>query len=100
MQAEGFGPIATEFNNVQRGHQQALESYTSLVAMSLLGGIGFPISVTLGGVYWCYARLKWAEGYRVAAKDRYNHWSAVGVWVGLVTAMFASGAVAVKMLIN
>ena len=43
LQAEGFGPIAQEFNNVQRGHQQALETYSSLIAMSMFGGVGYPI---------------------------------------------------------
>ena len=49
LYAEGFSVHAKHFNCVQRGHQQALETYTAYVAMSLVGGIRFPVTVTLAG---------------------------------------------------
>ena len=53
---------ARKFNCVQRGHQQALETYTQFIATSLVGGIRNPITTAFFGVIWCVARLKWAEG--------------------------------------
>lgn len=49
LYAEGFSVHAKQFNCVQRGHQQALETYTAYVALSLVGGIRFPVTTTLAG---------------------------------------------------
>jgi glutathione S-transferase len=54
LYAEGFSVHAKQFNCVQRGHQQALETYTAYVALSLIGGIRFPVTVTLAGKLCCY----------------------------------------------
>ena len=59
MYAEGFSEHAREFNCIQRGHQQALETYPSFLILSLFGGLRFPVTAALGGVLWNYARLKW-----------------------------------------
>jgi hypothetical protein len=40
----------------------ALETFPSFVALSLVGGLRFPILTAAGGLLWCVARLKWAEG--------------------------------------
>ena len=39
LYAEGFTPLAKHFNCHQRAHQQALETYPSFVACSIIGGI-------------------------------------------------------------
>ena len=64
MQAEGFSAAAEDFNNVQRGHQQILESYQIYLVTSLLGGLEYPLAVAIYGVVWIKARLDWAEGYK------------------------------------
>jgi uncharacterized MAPEG superfamily protein len=58
MYAEGFSEDAKAFNCVQRGHQQAFETYTQFVIMSIVGGIKFPVITTGAGLMWCFARLK------------------------------------------
>lgn len=60
MYAEGKDQKAMLFNCVQRGHQQALETYTSFVACSLIGGITHPFFVTAAGVAWIIGRWQWA----------------------------------------
>ena len=80
MYAEGFSEHATSFNCVQRGHQQALESYPMFLALSLVGGIQYPLTCAAGGALWNYARFKWAEGYATGdPSQRYSHWASKGV---------------------
>ena len=58
MYAEGFSEPARVFNCVQRGHQQALETYPMFIAWSLIGGLMYPVSCAFGGLVWIYARLQ------------------------------------------
>lgn len=90
MQAEGFSDDAKKFNCIQRGHQQALETYGSFLALSLIGGLSCPI-VTIGsGLLWAYARGKWADGY--ATGDPSKRYQSAGrhVWTALGNLMIAS----------
>jgi len=63
MYAAGDSEDARKFNAVQRGHQQALETYTSYLALSMISGLAFPVTTALFGVLYIVARIKWAEGY-------------------------------------
>ena len=84
MYAEGFSEHATSFNCIQRGHQQALESYPMFLALSMVGGIQYPLTCAAGGALWNYARFKWAEGYATGdPSQRYSHWSSKGVRTNL-----------------
>lgn len=56
LYAEGFSVNAKKFNCVQRGHQQAMETYPQFVALSLIAGLQFPVSAALAGLFWNYAR--------------------------------------------
>jgi len=85
MQAEGFSVEAKRFNCAQRGHQQALETYGSFVAMSIIGGLAVPLVTAGSGLLWSIARKKWAEGYatgdpqqRYATKWGFHVWTALG----------------------
>eukprot|EP01035_Chromulina_nebulosa_P018630 gene18630-24365_t len=101
MYAEGFTEEAKQFNCVQRGHQQILETYSQFLVLSLVGGLGYPVTSTLGGLLWVYARLKWAEGYATGdPKNRYGHWASRWIWYGLATVLFTSSAVAVDLVIS
>jgi glutathione S-transferase len=91
MYAEGFSDTGKVFNCIQRGHQQALETYPQFVVLSLIGGFQYPASVALGGLLWAYARLKWAEGYGTGTpSNRYSHWSSYGIWTSLLIQLFAT----------
>jgi glutathione S-transferase len=100
MYAEGFDAHSTEFNCVQRGHQQALETYPIFLAASLVGGMQYPLTVAAGGALWIYARLKWAEGYATGAEKRYGHWASKGVWTGLLAPLVAAGATSLSVIVK
>ena len=90
MQAEGFSELAKTFNCVQRGHQQALETYGSFLALSLVGGLAFPVTTMVSGLLSMYARGKWADGY--ATGDPSKRYQSAGrhVWTALGNLMMAS----------
>lgn len=99
MYAEGFSKHAKDFNCVQRGHQQALETYTQFVTLSMVGGITFPITTVLGGLVWSIARWKWAQGYASGEPDkRYENFFARGIWSGLLCQLLTASATAVGIL--
>jgi hypothetical protein len=44
LYAEGFSEPAQKFNCVQRAHQHALETFPQFLALSVVGGIRFPLT--------------------------------------------------------
>ena len=125
MYAAGTSKDALAFNCVQRGHQQArtraaaravarvrsssrhaltdcsapqaLETFPTFLAVSLLGGLRHPYLVTLAGGAWIAGRLRWAACYAAdGPAGRYGSvWSRF-IWYGLVvnaaaTVSFALG---------
>mmetsp|Transcript_541 Transcript_541/g.1000 ORF Transcript_541/g.1000 Transcript_541/m.1000 type:complete len:187 (-) Transcript_541:36-596(-) len=100
--AEGFSAEANEFNCVQRGHQHALESYPSFVALSLVGGLGQPIFTMLVGILWVIARQKWAQGYATGKPgNRYDNsmWGR-HIWTALLLQATAAIATALSILLR
>jgi glutathione S-transferase len=59
----GFHEQADEFNRVQRGHQHMLESLTSFTAASLLGGLKYPIAVSVFGILYGVGNILYLVGY-------------------------------------
>lgn len=99
MYAEGNTTNAKLFNCIQRGHQQALETYTQFIALSLASGLRFPIVTALSGLLWCFARLKWADGYASGEpSQRYEHWASKGIWVSLISLLLGSIATSLKIM--
>ena len=90
---------ADEFNYVQRGHQNALESYTAYLALSLLGGLKHPIIVAVGGVAWCIGRLLYLEGYKAGPDSRYGKGGGV-LWFGMLASFGASISLAYSLITN
>ncbi len=88
---------ADEFNYVQRGHQNALESYTGYLALSLVGGLKYPIPVALGGLAWIVGRLLYMEGYKGGPDNRYGKGGGV-LWLGVLSSLFSSGALAYSLI--
>lgn len=84
LYAEGFSHAAKVFNCVQRGHQQALETYTSFVLMSLVAGIKYPLAAALGGVIWGISRLSWADGYSTGDPNKRYQALGYGIWISLL----------------
>lgn len=85
LYAEGFSQHAKEFNCVQRGHQQALETYPVFLAASLIASIRFPLLSTVAGLLWIVARFKWAQGYATGEPSkRYDNFLSKGIWIALI----------------
>eukprot|EP00286_Rhodomonas_abbreviata_P013225 CAMPEP_0181340868 /NCGR_PEP_ID=MMETSP1101-20121128/30083_1 /TAXON_ID=46948 /ORGANISM="Rhodomonas abbreviata, Strain Caron Lab Isolate" /LENGTH=195 /DNA_ID=CAMNT_0023452061 /DNA_START=61 /DNA_END=648 /DNA_ORIENTATION=- len=100
MYAEGFTEHAKMFNCVQRGHQHAMETYSQFLALSLVAGLRFPVCVSLGGLLWMFARLKWAEGYKTGEpSQRYQHWCSYGIWSSLLLMLLGAGVTAVSVMV-
>eukprot|EP01062_Namystynia_karyoxenos_P047826 TRINITY_DN36207_c0_g1_i1.p1 TRINITY_DN36207_c0_g1~~TRINITY_DN36207_c0_g1_i1.p1 ORF type:complete len:251 (+),score=30.26 TRINITY_DN36207_c0_g1_i1:70-753(+) len=99
MYAAGDSEAAVAFNSVQRGHQQALETYTSFALLSLIGGLTHPVTVTVAGVVWCVGRLRYATGYAAGGpKGRLSLPGARGVWWALLAVATAASAAALRQL--
>ncbi|KAG8460347.1 hypothetical protein KFE25_011838 [Diacronema lutheri] len=97
MYATGTDAKSTKFNCTQRGHQQALETYTSFVACSLIGGITHPYFVAAAGIAWIVGRWKWAGGYATGdPKARYESFWSRFIWFSLLGVMTAAMSTAVR----
>ena len=98
MYADSATPDGKKFNCVQRGHQQALESYPTFLALSLIGGVGHPLLTTASGAAWISARLRWAQDYAAYGPEgRYNgKWSRF-IWWSLIAGMAASLSTAAQI---
>jgi len=66
LYAEGFSEEATHYNCVQRAHQNALETHASFLVLSVIGGWGHPLLVTVAGAVWIFARIQYAASYATA----------------------------------
>lgn len=98
MYAEGFSENAKKFNCVQRGHQHALETYTTFLVLSLIGGIKYPIVSIAGGLLWHVSRFVWAEGYATGdPQNRYANFFGFGVWTSLLIQLSAAVGTAVSI---
>lgn len=100
MYAAGYSPEATAFNNIQRGHQQALETYPAYLALSFVSGTRFPITTALGGILYCVSRLKWADLYADDAAKRYDSWLSKQVWTPLIAFSITSLVLGVELLLD
>eukprot|EP00299_Pterocystis_sp_00344_P017747 c8894_g1_i1.p1 GENE.c8894_g1_i1~~c8894_g1_i1.p1 ORF type:complete len:205 (-),score=50.11 c8894_g1_i1:27-641(-) len=99
LYAEGFSEESKRFNCIQRGHQQALETYTTFVASSLVGGLRHPVVTSLAGVLWCASRLSWADGYATGAPDkRYSRFLSSHIWTSTFVVLAAAASTSAQLI--
>mmetsp|Transcript_15861 Transcript_15861/g.23886 ORF Transcript_15861/g.23886 Transcript_15861/m.23886 type:complete len:200 (-) Transcript_15861:232-831(-) len=99
MYVTGGTENARRFNCIQRGHQQALETYSQFLALSLTAGLRFPLFTSVCGLVWMYARKKWAEGYATGdPASRYSHWAGMFIWHSLICLLCAATGSALGIL--
>ena len=92
---------AMKYNCHQRAHHQPLESYTSFVALSLLGGLRYPAVTAFWGLLWVVGRIVWANGYASGSgkpRDRYRHGLAHMVWLSLFGVLFTAAGTGIGVL--
>ncbi|CAM9673108.1 unnamed protein product, partial [Ectocarpus fasciculatus] len=100
LYVEGNTENAKLFNCAQRGHQQALETYTQFVTFSLVSGISFPVATALCGLVWSVSRYYWASGYAKGDPNkRYEHFLGAGIWFALIGVLLGATGAAVKILL-
>merc|ERR1712129_111886 len=101
MYAEGFDKNANDFNCLQRGHQQAMETYPQIVACSLLGGLKHPVLACFGQTLWMISRWKWAAGYATGdPSKRYDTKWGFHIWTSMLLQFTLAGSAGIQMLLN
>jgi glutathione S-transferase len=91
MYAAGVSKDAVKFNCVQRGHQQALETFGAYVTLSLVGGLRHPFAVSIMGVFWIIGRLRWATCYAQGGPEaRYGSLFSIFIWLSLFGSLAAT----------
>ena len=65
----GYHKQADEFNRVQRGHQNMLENWTTFTAAALLGGLKYPIAVSIYGILYSVGNILFLIGYKDTKLD-------------------------------
>jgi len=54
----GVHKHADDFNRIQRSHQNYMEMLDSYIAMTLLGGLKYPLACAVGSE-WCHSISDW-----------------------------------------
>jgi glutathione S-transferase len=75
---------AFAYNCVQRGHQNSVENYPIILALSLAAW-GFPIPTGFAVLSWTFGRIFYASGYAVAPEKRNNLIAALLTYPALLT---------------
>lgn len=102
MYAAGTSKDAVEFNctlphatnssslaltravGIQRGHQQALETFPMFLILSLIGGLRHPLLTAAAGVAFILGRKQWAASYASdGPAGRYNGQWTRFIWYSL-----------------
>ena len=97
----GFHKNADEFNRIQRGHQNFVEGLVGFVAMSLIGGLKYPIANAIGSVLFCVGSVLYQKGYSdlsLDVKDARMKKGGPVKYIGLLTALYSTGAFAYSLI--
>jgi len=86
-----------EFNCIQRGHQNALESYPQFLFMLAFGGIKHPLIASVGALDWCVGRVLYAIGYTEGPDSRYRYGGFLHL-AGLLTVLGTSVSTGLSIL--
>ena len=97
----GHHKHADEFNRVQRGHQNMFESLPTVMCMTLLGGLKYPLTNAIGYCLYLLGSFLYLKGYSDSALDvktaRYKRGGGIK-WLGVLWAMGSTVSLAGSML--
>ena len=91
-------PNKKEFNCIQRGHQNALESYPTFVLFNVVGGIRHPVPAAALAIAWCVGRIAYMKGYATGKPDQRYSYGGFLHWLGLFGSLLLSGHTALLLL--
>jgi glutathione S-transferase len=95
----GYHKEADAFNRVQRGHYNVLETLSTFVICSLIGGLRYPLAVTAFNIVHFIGCILFQMGYSDTALDvelaRYKKGGGLK-WVGLFGVLYCTVAYAGK----
>jgi len=92
-----YSATSKEFNNVQRGHQNALETYSTFIFFNAVGGLKHPLLAAGFAVAWSIGRYLYQQGYMEGANKRYSKGGHLH-WLGLLGSMGLSISLALSLL--
>ncbi len=96
----GFHKQADEFNRVQRGHQNIIESISDFRTNSFIAGLYYPNLVAFCGLMHCIGAVLYMAGYKDTSLDvktaRLKKGGPLKFFAG-VTVMFAAAFTTYKM---
>lgn len=97
----GVHKHADEFNRIQRSHQNFLEMLDSYIAMTLLGGLQYPIACAVGTVCFYAGAIMYQNGYIDTKLDvkmaRYQKGGGIK-WIGVLISLVSCAALGVNMI--
>ena len=99
---QGVHDKADEFNRVQRGHQNMLESISSVIAATAVGGLRYPRVATGFALAYCVGNFFYLQGYSDMSKDvkgaRYTHPLAALKMIGMLGSVVTATVACVTMM--
>ena len=91
-------PTKKEFNCVQRGHQNALETYPTFIILNVLAGFRHPVPAAALAIAWCVGRIAFMKGYATGKPDQRYSYGGHLHYIGLVGSLLLSGHLALHLL--
>ena len=91
-------PAKKEFNCIQRGHQNALETYPAFALFNVIGGFRHPVPAAILAVTWSVGRIAFMKGYSTGKPDQRNSYGGQLHLVGLVGSLLLAGHTGLKLL--
>ncbi|KAJ1495555.1 hypothetical protein T484DRAFT_1761958 [Baffinella frigidus] len=58
------------FNQVQRGHQNSLETLPLFLVQMVMVGLVYPVTCAIFGAIWCVGAVLYMQGYKKSAGSR------------------------------
>ena len=90
---------AYAYNSVQRGHQNSVENYPVIVALSLVGW-GFPVPAGFALLSWSLGRIAYFNGYSKSVESRNQLPAALLTYPALLTLWGLALATAVHLFMK
>ncbi|XP_069697909.1 glutathione S-transferase 3, mitochondrial-like isoform X1 [Periplaneta americana] len=93
-----YSPDNTQFNCIQRAHQNTLENYPQFLLLLLVGGLEWPVASAGAGIVYLAGRIAYARGYYTGDPKK-RAYGAFG-YLGLFTLLGATSRFAFRLINN